>query len=150
MEKEKIIIDYCTPKDGDEMDIKVSYSDTKFYLTFTKFTKGIYMLDASRSFMSEMDNISGFEGSKFIFGGRTLEHLNQIFDYLEKGINIKNEEYELVDRRKEKINLEIEVLKKKLQRIKDKTIWSYSDSYNHKLITEYRKVEKRIKELEEK
>lgn len=44
---------------------------------------------------------------------------------------------------------EINELKKQLEKIKDKTIWSYSDSYNHKLITEFRKIEKRIKELEE-
>lgn len=43
---------------------------------------------------------------------------------------------------------EVDELKKQLQKIKDKTIWSYSDSYNHKLITEFRHIEKRIKELE--
>lgn len=147
MEKEKIIIDYCTPKYGDEMDIKLSCSDTGFYLTFTKWAENIYMLDASRSFLSEMDILHQYEGSKFIFSS-SLKWIHKFFDYLEKGIEFEDEEYEIVDRRKEKINLEIEVLKNKLEKIKDKTIWSYSDSYNHKLITEFRHIEKRIKELE--
>ena len=144
MKKEKIIIDYCTPKYGDEMDIKVTLSDSNFYLTFSKWAEDIYMLDASRSYMSE---IMYMKGTNFIFNS-SLEFIKIVFDYLEKGIEFEDEEYELIDRRKEKINLEIEVLKNKLEKIKDKTIWSYSDSYNHKLITEFRHIEKRIKELE--
>lgn len=147
MEKEKIIIDYCTPKSGDEMDTEVTFSNSDFYLTFSEFAKNVYMLDASRSYMSQMDNAFSYKGSKFIFSS-SLEWIKRIFNYLENNIAFEDEEYEIVDRRKEKINLEIEVLKNKLEKIKDKTIWSYSDSYNHKLITEFRHIEKRIKELE--
>ena len=32
MEKEKIIIDYCTPKSGDEMDTEVTFSNSDFLL----------------------------------------------------------------------------------------------------------------------
>lgn len=149
MEKEKIIIDYCVPKYGDEMDITFNCSDSGFYLTFTKWAENIYMLDTSRSFMSIMENMYEYEGSKLICSD-SLKLIHKIFDYLEKGIDFDDEEYELVDIRKEKTNLEVERLKEKLEKIKDKTIWSYSDSYNHKLITEFRDIEKRIKELEGK
>ncbi len=47
-----------------------------------------------------------------------------------------------------KLEQEINELKQQLEKIKGKTIWSYSDSYNHKLITEFKHIEKRIKELE--
>ena len=47
-----------------------------------------------------------------------------------------------------KLEQEINELKQQLEKIKGKTIWSYSDSYNHKLITEFRHIEKKIKELE--
>ena len=147
MEKEKLIIDNCPSKHGKEMDIQVTCSNSDFYLTFSKWAEDIYVWDASRSYTSEIGDMYEYKGSNYIFNS-SLKFIKRIFDYLEKGIEFEDEEYELIDRRKEKNNLEIEVLKNKLEKIKDKTIWSYSDSYNHKLITEFRKIEKRIKELE--
>lgn len=155
MEKKKIIIDYQKPDDGNEMNIAAYFENDKFFISFKLWKENLYIPDPKNSktviykdFYTQEEFEKEMAMSDDYLTDFSLTMIDKLFRYINNNEEFDLYGYELVDRRKEKINLEIEVLKNKLEKIKDKTIWSYSDSYNHKLITEFRHIEKRIKELE--